>query len=199
MTTGYAEAAQQIAGQREIAGGGPLAAASDQQLGQAALDAGAGATSVDANELLAYIRGLEARVEAVEAERQAERDAGKPDLVTMAEILSQHIAHRASALGKGGVLDPFIAKGQALVDAAKRAAESGDGSEVSSMLGSLAAGLTRIAGAAASADVSYPIQLAAETLPEIVSALKAHPKATAQVLSRTDAPPRRGLAYQPVR
>jgi hypothetical protein len=192
-------AAEQIKAQSELAGAAPMGGVSPAELGAQAQAAGAGVTSIDANELLAYIRGLEARVEAVEAERQAERDSGKPDLVTAAELLRDHIAHRSEAIGgKASVLHPFVAKAQAVVEAAGRAVDSGDGGEVRDLVGSLASGLARVAAVAASADVSYPVQLAAEVVPDILASLRTHPAATAQVLSRSDVPARPALGYHPV-
>jgi hypothetical protein len=194
-------AAEQIGAQGELADSAPMGGRNPAELGAQAQAAGAQVTGIDADELLSYIRDLESRVQAVEAERQAERDSGKPDLVTAAELLHGHIAHRSEAIGgKGSVLAPFVDKAKALVEAAGRAVESGDGSEVRDMASSLASGLARVASAAASADVSYPVQLAAEVLPDVLSSLRKRPaaQASAQVLSRSDAPVRPALGYHPV-
>ena len=193
------DAGDAIRAQSEI-GGRSLGGADADELGRQAVTAGASSNHIDAEELLSYIRGLEARVQGIEAERQAERDAGKPDLVQTAELILGHIAHRASALGKGSVLDALVPKAQALVEAAKRAVDTGDGSEVSSMAGALTAGITRVASAAASADVSYPLQLVAEDLPEVVARLRKSSTVRGEVLASHTAPPARQLgAYRPVR
>jgi hypothetical protein len=180
-------------------GGTAMHDTSEAELGRQAAAAGATVTNVDVDELFAYIRDLQARVEAVEADREAERRAGKPDLVTTAELIQGHIAHRARALGQGGVLDQFLAKADALVDAAKRAAETGDGGEVRDMASALGAGIARVAGLAASADVSYPLQLITEDLPEVLAGLHKSTTIAGQVISSHTAPPRRAVGYSPVR
>jgi hypothetical protein len=107
---------------------------------------------------------------------------------------------RAEALGGGGfggtgnVLTPLVKKAADLADAAERAATTGDASEVTALAGALAKGLNRVRHQAASADVSYPLQLLEEDLPETAAGLKRTGTATATVLSRTDAPAPRQLA-----
>lgn len=194
------DAAEAIRAQAELGSGGPLRDASAETIGARAAEAGAIPNHVDVAELLSYIRDLQSRVEAVEDERRAERDAGKPDLVNTAELIRDHIAHRASALGKGSVLDQFKEKADKLVEAARSAVESGEGTEVGHLAAALGAGVARVATQAASADVSYPLQLITEDLPEVLGRLRA-PSSTVRgevLSSHTAAPPRR-LGYQPVR
>jgi len=136
----------------------------------------------------------------VEAEREAERAAGKPSLVTMAELIAAHIAHRAGALGKGSVLDDLVPKGEALADAASRATETGDASELGQLAAALGSRLARVAGLAASADVSYPLQLLTEDLPELIAAVRPHQNVAGQVVASSTAPAaQRALGYQRVR
>jgi hypothetical protein len=193
------DAGDAIRSQSEL-GGRSMGGADADELARQAVTAGASSNHIDADELLSYIRSLEARVQQVEDERAQERDAGKPDLVQTAELILGHVAHRASALGKGSVLDALVPKAADLVEAAKRAVDTGDGSEVSSMAGALAAGITRVASAAASADVSYPLQLVAEDLPAVVAKLRKSSTVRGEVLSSHTAAPARQLGgYRPVR
>jgi hypothetical protein len=173
MTIPTDPTAQAIAGQAELGQAAPMAAADPAELGQQVADGGAGATAVDTDQLLAMLADLQKRVAGVEAERAAERTAGKPGIVATAELVLAHLAHRHGALSAGSPLGPAVEKAGALVEAAKSAAESGSGDEVGQLAGALAAHLARVSGAAASADTSYPHQLLTEDLPEAIGALAA--------------------------
>ena len=199
MSTGFDEAAAQIRGQSELAGSSPMGSASPAGLGAQAHAQGAQVTSVDTDELFAYIRDLQERVEAVEAERAAERRGTRPSIVAVAENLKAQIDHRHAALGSNNtVLKDAADLAGKIVEAAGTAAEKGVPGELLSLAGALAAKLTRVSPAAASADLSYPLQLATEDLPETAADLK-EKRGTVQgqvVSSHTAAPPRK--LYAPV-
>jgi hypothetical protein len=72
----------------------PASTASSEDLGLSAVAAGAEAQSVDAGELLAAIRGLQAKVDALEADKRA---ANAPDVVKYAQALSDHLAAKSAA------------------------------------------------------------------------------------------------------
>jgi hypothetical protein len=197
--TGFAEAAAQIRGQQELAGAEPLQGQAPADVGQQAVAAGAAVTHVDTDELLAYIRDLQGRVEAVEAERAAEKKAGVPSVVAWAEQIASDLAGRHAALSANKVLGPAVEKAGKLVEIARAAAESGDGTALAAAAQALSGHLGRVASAASSADISYAQQIAAEHLPDAIAELKAPPPSMlqGQVVSRRDAPPPRRL-YSPV-
>jgi hypothetical protein len=172
-------------------------------LGRRVHDAGAQVTGVDAGELLSYIRDLEKRVQNVEAERQAERTAGKPGVVLVAQNLVDQLRHRHEALGGSPVLKDALDLAVKVADAAATAVDTGSGAELLSLTGALAAKLTRVATAAASADISYPLQIASEDLPEAAAGIRrSSGMLQGQVVSSSTEAPRRGLAagkvYEPV-
>lgn len=200
MSTGFDQAAAQIRSQSELAGSSPLGSQDPGQLGQQAAAEGAQVTNVDVDELFAYIRDLQSRVEAVEAERAAERKGTRPGIVEVAENLKAQIEHRHGALGAHNpILKDAVDLAGKIAEAAATAAETGVPGEILSLAGALASKLTRLSSGAASADVSYPLQLATEDLPEIAADLRARGSVVqGQVVSsHTAAPPRK--LYAPVR
>jgi hypothetical protein len=196
--TGFAEAAAQIRGQHELAGSSPLQGQTSEDVGRQAQAAGAEVTGVNVEELFAFIRQLQERVEAVEAERAQERKGTSPGIVAKAEQILADLTHRHGALGQASVLGDAVDKAARLVEAAKAADDSGDGTAVTSLAGALGKHLSRVASAASSADISYARQLVEEDLPEIVADLKPRPSVVqGDVLSRSDAKVPRKL-YAPV-
>jgi hypothetical protein len=172
MSTPNEIAAQQIGAQAELRNVQPLQGAPDASLGAQAAEAGAAVTSVDAEQLLALVQTLQARVEAVEAERAAERTAGLPDVVIRAEQILADLTHRHGALSVASPLQGAVDRAAALVGAAKAAVTSGSTAELLSLAAALEKNLARVAPAAASADVSYALQLVGEDLPEAAANIR---------------------------
>jgi hypothetical protein len=195
----YDEVAARIAAQSELGQAAPLQGQAPDALGQqvAAGVAGAappGTTGVDVAELLAFVQQLQARVEAVEAERAAEKTAGLPDVVVRAEQILADLQHRHGALSAASPLQGAVDRAGALLDAAKAAVDSGDSSELLSLAGALEKHLGRVAGPAASADISYARQLVGEDLVEAAANLRKPSSVVAgSVVSRSDAPVPRKL------
>jgi hypothetical protein len=140
-----------------------------QQVAAGVASSTPGVTSVDAAQLLALVQQMQARLEAVEAERAAEKREGLPSIVAQAELIYAHLAHRNSALAGAGDLADITDRAAGLVDAARSAAASGDASEAVILAGALARRLSR---ASAPVDVSYPLQLLQEDFPETAAALR---------------------------
>jgi hypothetical protein len=177
MSTGFDEAEAQIRGQAADF----RSTTTNTAIPQAPL-ADASATSVDVAQLLAMVQALQARVDQSDAQRAAEQTAGQPGVVTIAEDLLADLTHRHGALGTRSPLGPAVEKAGALADAAKAAADSGDTTDLLSLAGALEKHLTRVAPAAASADISVARQMVGEDLPEAAAALHkpaAVPAATA--------------------
>lgn len=172
MSTPNAAAADAIRGQAELRSTAPFGGATPEQAGQQLITSGAGATSVDAEQLLALVRQLQSRVQQVEDERAAERTAGLPDVVVRAEQILADLTHRHGALSAASPLAPAVERAAKLVDAARAAVESGSTGELLTLADALGRHLARVAPAAASADVSYAAQLVSEDLPEAAAAIR---------------------------
>jgi hypothetical protein len=199
MSNGFAEAAAQIHAQTaDFKQAEAIRGASPADLGQqVAAGVGAappGTTGVDVAELLAFVQQLQARVEAVEAERAAEKTAGLPDVVVRAEQILADLQHRHGALSAASPLQGAVDRAGALLDAAKAAVDSGDSTELLSLAGALEKHLARVAGPAASADISYARQLVGEDLVDAAANLRKPSNVVAgSVVSRSDAPVPRKL------
>lgn len=172
MSTPSAAAAEAIRRQSELRSTAPFGGATPAQAGQQLAAGGAGTTSVDPDQLLALVQQLQERVQQVEDERAAERTAGLPDVVVRAEQILADLTHRHGALSAASPLEPAVARARALVDAARAAVESGDTGELLTLAGALGKHLARVAPMAASADVSYSLQLVEEDLPEAAAGIR---------------------------
>jgi hypothetical protein len=166
-----AEVRQQIAGQDELGGQTALQDARPGDVAQQMADAGAGATSVDVVALLEQLQKLQASVEAMQAERDAERKAAAvPGLIHAVKTLHADLTHRSGADGTG-LLDEAVSRAAELLEAAETAVDSGVTDKVHALAGSLAAHLDRIASQAAHVDVSYARQLAGEDVTRAAATL----------------------------
>lgn len=155
-------ARQQVQGIGADLGPGPQAAPED--LGQQMQASGAHPGEVDAAALLAEIRALQSRVDAMEADKRAE--AG-PDVVRYAQALADHVTAKVNA-NPVTAADPDLpgAAGTdlaaAALAAAKTAAESGDTAALKSKVDDVVGWVRAHAAKYNHIDWSYVLQLAGE-------------------------------------
>lgn len=144
-------------------------------LGTHAVAAGAEAAQVDPNELLRAIRGLQAQVDALQAEK---RQANAPEVVRYAQALHDHLAVKAAAhpviqgdadyswgqvpnaQGAGG--RGVLADTAALVGDAEAAADSGKVGHLGDDIGKVETWVKAHARRFPQIDYSYVLDLAAE-------------------------------------
>jgi len=153
-----AAAREQIAAQ-EAPGAGP--GVTPQEMGTSLVAAGAEAAAVDPHELLALIRGMQTRIDGLEAEK---RLAAAPQLTRLATAVSDHLAAKAAANpvihgDPDRTWQPALDIAGELVDAAKSATESGDPSKVSDRLGTVLSWVTAHARQHPALDYNYVIEL----------------------------------------
>jgi hypothetical protein len=134
-------------------------------MGAALVDAGAQAAAVDPNELLALIRGMQARIDGLEREKKL---AAAPQLTRLATAVHDHLAAKAAANpvihgDPDRTWRPALDIAGELVGAAKSATESGDAGKISDYLGSLFAWVTAHAKAFPALDYGYVLILLEET------------------------------------
>jgi len=152
-------------------GTGP--AATGEALGLSAMAAGAEATEVDAGAMLAAIRALQAKVDALEREKRA---AQAPDVVKYAQALFDHLAVKA-VKHPHTQADPDHTWGQApgddgtggrgvlgaagkIVTAAGKAADTGHPGTLAADLGKVETWVKRHARRFPHIDYSYVLELA---------------------------------------
>lgn len=146
-----------------------------ESLGAHAVGAGAEAAAVDPNELLAAIRGLQSKVDALEAEK---RQANAPDVVKYTQALHDHLAGKAAAHpviqanpdhswgqapdAQGANARGVLASTHALVADAQGAADSGKVGHLAEDVGKVEDWVKRHARRFPQIDYSYILDLAAE-------------------------------------
>jgi hypothetical protein len=145
-------------------GAGTAPAAAPEQLGASLAASGAAPDEVDPAALLAAIRGLQAQVDAMQAEKRMEQ---APALVTYAQALADHVAakiaaspHTAADVDQPGAVGVDLAN--AALEAARAAAESGDISGVKEKVDDVVGWVRAHAAKFNHIDWSYVLQLAEE-------------------------------------
>lgn len=157
-----AAAAEQVSGIGADLGPGPQA--SPETLGAQMVQSGAEPAQVDANALLRTIQAMQARLDALEAEKRASL---APEVVKYAQAVADHIAAKAAA--EPALVDhPDLPLTQGtslagtLVDAAAAAAESGDASKLAKPLTEVTTWVRAHARRFPRVDWGYVLQLAEE-------------------------------------
>lgn len=160
-TPGQAAVQQQVSGISADLGPGPQASPADLVAVMAA--EGAHAAEVDSNALLASIRALQARVDAMEAEKKKDL---APAVMQYAQAIADHAAAKVAAnpvlalhpdnpiTGVTGLAQAVVAGAQAVIDG-NTGALQGPLSELEAWVGRHAKGFPHI-------DWSYVLQLAEE-------------------------------------
>jgi len=138
---------------------------SEAQMSAHLVASGAEAASVDPAELLALIRGLQSKVDALTAEKRA---ATVPDVTKYATAIADHLQGKADAspvmqADPDHTLAPVLDLAGKLKDAAAAAADgSGDVGAVHGVLGDIASFVRRHARRNPQVDYSYVEELAEE-------------------------------------
>lgn len=171
-----AEARRQLVAQGADLGPGPEVAESGAALGMQAMAAGAQASEVDADAMLAAIRSLQAQVAALEREKKL---AQAPEVVKYAQALFDHLAVKAAqhptvqadpdhtygkapnAEGHGG--QGLLGAAGAIVTAAEAAADTGQPGTLAADVGKVETWVKRHARRFPHIDYSYILDLAEET------------------------------------
>jgi len=144
----------------------PDPAEASAALGMSIAGAGGAATDVDAGQLLAYIRRLEARFEQLQ---QAQAVQQAPEVVTYATALADHLQAKADAnpvvnADADHTYYPALVQAAQLVNAARATAQTGQGHEQLVTLAKNVAGWVRLhARKFPAIDYEYILQLAEET------------------------------------
>lgn len=145
-------------------GAGTAPAATPADLGASLAASGAAPGEVDPAELLAAIRGLQAQVDQMQAEKRLEQ---APAMVTYAQALADHVQskinahpHTAADVDQPGQEGVDLAN--AALDAARAAAESGDVSGVQSKVDDVVGWVRAHSAKFNHIDWSYVLQLAEE-------------------------------------
>jgi hypothetical protein len=178
-----AAARQAIQGQAELGQAAPMNSTPDTQVGQQLADSGAGATEVDVAGLqaqldastrasAAQLAAFQQRLDAMDtAAAAAASRTGQPGIVQRAELILAQLVHRHGAGSNASVLGDAVTKAEALVEAAKSGAESGDPAESLTLADALSRHLARVSRGG-NVDVSYPQQLLDEDFPESAASVK---------------------------
>jgi len=156
--------AADMRGQQTIGGADPAA------VGQALADSGAAADETDVMAVLAHLQrqlaDQAALIKTMQADQAAAGAAARAHThASLAQLLHDHILHRVSAVQDGSLDRAAELSGQ-LLEAAK--ADAPDAGKLAALAGALAAHLARVH---TGADISYPLQLAAEDIPEVLAKL----------------------------
>jgi len=166
-----AAARQAVQGQAELGQAAPMNSTPETQVGQQLADSGAGATEVDVAGLQAQLAAFQQRLDAMDTAAAAASRTDQPGIVQRAELILAQLTHRHGAGSNASVLGDAVTKAEALVEAAKAGAESGDPAESLTLADALSRHLARVSRGG-NVDVSYPQQLLDEDFPESAASVK---------------------------
>jgi hypothetical protein len=166
-----AAARQAVQGQAELGQAAPMNSAPETQVGQQLADSGAGATEVDVAGLQAQLAAFQQRLDAMDTATAAASRTDQPGIVQRAELILAQLTHRHGAGSNASVLGDAVTKAEALVEAARAGAESGDPAESLTLADALSRHLARVSRGG-NVDVSYPQQLLDEDFPESAASVK---------------------------
>jgi hypothetical protein len=133
-------------------------------LGASLLAAGGEAAEVNPAELLALIRGMQAKIDALERSKKLE---AAPELIKYARAIADHIAVKATSnpavhADPDNTFTPGLDAAASLVEAATMATEDADPGPVAGPLGKVVTWVTRHARRLPHLDYAYVLELAEE-------------------------------------